>query len=223
MLEKNNLKHNFKNFLTKKIFSEIYYNKFYIRNSFLDTGSNLYNFKKNVLQGHSVCKNIYIYSHIYNNKFTFNSFLNKKSLHSKFFFKNFYKGLLTFKKKKFFFILLKPTKGGFISYFSGIVGFIPKNNILFLVRKIVFKLKTALFFSLSYNFIKINLLLKSLRFSGEQIKIKLFQYYKKRNFSGAKKFKFRKLFFNSLFLLKKKIKVHHEIKKFKKKYKTTVI
>lgn len=220
MCNDNKLKQRFDSLLIKKIFSEMYYEKFYIRNETLDSSTHLYNFKKNKKLAFSICKNIYTYSHIYNNKFTFNSFLNKKVIQSKNHIDNFYNILSILKCRKLFFFLLKPIKGGFCLYFSGFVGFIPKNNIWFLIQKLFLKVKTKSFFILLYKFLIVDKTLKCLRLFMGVAKIKILQLYKKRNFSSVKKLSFRKLFSNSVFLFKNN-KLSYEIKNSKKKYKTS--
>ena len=219
MFNYKNLKQKFDTFLVQKIFSEHYYNKCYIRNEFLDTSTNFYNYKQNTKAGFSVNRSIYTYSHIYNNKFTFNSFLNKEIQHCTSYINNYCKALLTLKSKKknFSFFLLKPKKGGFYSYYSGIVGFIPTSNVKLLIYKLLSKLKIKDFLTLVYTFTDFNKTLNCFRFFLYNIRVKLLRFYKKRHFSNAKRVIYRKILSNSIFLLKT-TKIRYELKKFKKKY-----
>ena len=205
MFRKKNLKQNFQDFLIKKIFSETYYAKYYIRNNFLDASDYLYNFKKTNKHGFSLYSTIYTYSHINNNKFTFNSFLVRRNLNSKFFLKNFYNNLVTLTNKKSFFILLKPKVGGFSCYFSGFIGSLPKNNIIFLKKIVFLGGRSILLFDLIYNLIKINKFLKCFRFYIQIIKIKIKLFCKRNNFSSVKKSFLRKLSIITTFLFKKKM------------------
>ena len=205
MIIKNNLKQDFSKTAIKKIFSENYYQKYFIRKNILDNNNNLYNYKKNKDLGFSVFSSIYVYSHIYNNKFTFKSFLNKKNVSSQEYLYNFYNTLIGFKNKRNYFYLLNPIRGGFFSYFSGYTGFVPGNNIFFFVQKFLLKKKNKIFFILKFTLTAILKIKKYLRFNSNQIKFKPILYSKKKNFSKAKinkKFSYRSRF-KSVFLIKK--------------------
>lgn len=219
MFNYKNLKQKFDTFLIQRIFSQHYYDKCYVRNEFLDTDINFYNYKQNTKKGFSVNRSIYTYSHIYNKKFTFNSFLNKETRHSKNYVNNYWSSLFTlkFNKRGFLFFLLRPKKGGFYSYHSGVVGFIPTSHVKLLVYKLLSKLKIKDFLALLCNFDGINKTLNCFRFFLYNIKIKLLRFYKKRHFSRAKRVIYRKTLSNSIFLIKN-AKIHYEFKKSKKKY-----
>lgn len=220
MFDLKNLKQKFDNLLVQKIFSKYYYDKYYIRNEFLDTDDNFYTFNSASKQGFSICKRVFIYSHIYNNKFTFKSFLNKEIVKPKTYLKDYYNTLTTLKsnKKEFLFFLLKPQKGGYYSYYSGIIGFIPTSNVKIVAQKLFLNLKRKSFFIFFIsNIYNINKTIKCFRFLLYNIKIKLLKLYKKRNFSSIKRVRHRKFSFNSIFLLKDN-NFHYEIQEFKKKY-----
>lgn len=205
MLIKNNLKQDFSKTLTKKIFSENSYQKYYIRKNIIDNNNELHNYKKNKYLGFSVFSSIYVYSHIYNNKFTFKSFLNKKNLSSQHHLCNFYNTLVSLKYKKKFFYLLKPVKGGFLSYFSGHTGFVPANNIFFFVQKLLSKTKNKIFFMSHFIIVSFSQIKKNLRIFLTHIKLKPVSYYKRKNFSksSVRKKGFDGLRLKSVFLLKK--------------------
>ncbi len=205
MLIKNNLKQDFSNTAIKKIFSDNYYQKYFIRKNILDNSNNLYNYKKNKALGFSAFSSIYVYSHVYNNKFTFKSFLSKKNVSSQNYLYNFYNTLVSFKNKTKYFYLLKPIKGGFLSHFSGYTGFVPGNNLFFFVQKFLSKTKNRLFFMLNFTSAAIFKIKRHLRVNLSQIKFKPILYNKKKNFSKAKinkKISYR-LRFKSVFLIKK--------------------
>ena len=213
MINKKNLKQRFENFLTKKHFAENYYQKIYVRKNFIDTNSFLYNYKKNLETGFSKVFKILTYSHVHNNKFTFNSFLNKKNIKNKLLITNFYSSLITIKKQnKNFFFLLKPLAGGFRAYFSGMIGFIPLSNILFFVKILSSKIKRDHFFILVYSFLNISKTFKSFRVCTDFIKLKVILCSKKKNFSFVKKTTPRRFLLNSLFLFKKSIDTQKKIK-----------
>jgi hypothetical protein len=219
MFNHKNLKQKFDNFLVQKIFSQHYYDKCYLRNEFLDTNSTFYNYKQNTKLGFSINRRIYTYSHIHNGKFTFNSFLNKEIGYSTSYIDKYYNTLFTLKsnKKSFSFFLLRPIKGGFYSYHSGIVGFIPTSHVKLLVHKLLSRLQIKDFITLLYNFNGTNGTLNCFRFFLYKVKIKLLRFYKKRHFSHVKRVIYRKTLSNSVFLLKN-TKKHYELKKFKKRY-----
>lgn len=215
MFNPKNLKQKFDTFLIQKIFSEHYYDKFYIRNELLDTNSHFYNYRKNTKVGFSVNQSIYTYSHIYNNKFTFNSFLNKEIKHSRSYIDNYYKTLLTLtsNKKSLLFFLLRPQKGGFYSYHSGMVGFIPAGNIKLLIYNLLSRLRIKDFLTLMYTLSNVSKTLNCFRLFLYNVKVKLLRFYKKRHFSCIKRGIYSKILSNSIFLFKTN-KIRYEPKKF---------
>lgn len=159
--------------IEKKIFSNIIYPKYLIRKQvnneflFFDNNNNFNSFylpnKTQNLIGFSFLKPRFFFKHNYLHLLTFQSFLNKQVFFSSKFSVLFYQKLkiLSKKKTKKVMYLLKPVKGGFISYFSGFLGFLPRKNQFFSVNKVFKRLKKKLlvfhsnsFFLLGYNNLK---------------------------------------------------------------------
>ena len=157
---------NTENILEKKILNQSIYYKFIIRNinnenfiiieneSYISTIKNLTTFlriknkKKFDVLGFTINKVYYHFQSIYMKKFKFEFLFNKRTKKTSL---NLYYNKLNFniKKKKILLILYK-NKGGYICYYSGIIGFIKNKSIfkLFKCTKDKLKRKNIIFASI---------------------------------------------------------------------------
>jgi hypothetical protein len=119
------------------------------------------------------------------------------------------------------FIVLKPIKGGFAAYSSGVVGFLPKSHgLFFLKRALDFVIEDTLSTRKLNNlgFLDNNYLFKTkyfvLRLPFESGKITIYARYKKNNFSAVAKRKKRNFLndYNFIFLSQKIEKNSNKIK-----------
>jgi hypothetical protein len=139
---------NWENLYNKKLLNTNYYNKFLIRSSLLnnnnfniiDNDSNFFNSStlklKNFIfsthtniEGCSINGKNIMYTNKFNNALKFKSFAKNVKVKNFSYVNSFY-NLLKLKKTKQnnFLFLLKPVKGGFTCYSSGIVGFLPRSH-----------------------------------------------------------------------------------------------
>ena len=178
---------NWDTFQDKKLLSKNLYNKFLVRSSLLenknfnivDGDSSFFNFpssklkkslffNNNKLEGSSFVGENIIYTNKLNNSLKFKSFSGNIKTKN-FSYINSFRNLIKSKKTKTenSLLILKPVKGGFICYSSGVVGFLPRSHAITSFLTIFFSLsgineKRKLLERLNYslsdkNFLKSNM------------------------------------------------------------------
>ena len=141
--------------VVKKILNKNLYEKSYIRGSLMDSktiqlvdnNATFYNlipqsvskfFNKNVSEGSSLNAETFFYKNRLNSSLKFRSFM-LNSIKYENFIDSFYKSLKTFevgiKSSYPSLLVLKPVKGGFVCYSSGICGFLPRSHGVYFITK----------------------------------------------------------------------------------------
>ncbi len=214
--------------VNKKCITKEVYGKYLVRSSLMDL-KNL-----NILDNNSLflnISNITLNKNKLNEGFSFNAknFLYKNRKNSALRFNSFFSGLTaqeniikslyeSLKSLKVTdkilnsIIILKPVKGGFACYSSGIVGFLPRSHgIFFMIRALLFLIKDI---SFDRKLLNINFLSNYFNFSKkffvmrlpfELGKITIYSRFKKNNFSSTSRRKKKEFLndYNFVFLSQK--------------------
>lgn len=226
------------NIVTKKILNKDIYGKYFVRSNLndlknihvLDNNNALFNVpsttykslyqNSSISEGSSLNVKNFLYKNNKNNVLRFKSYLSsfivEKNLLNSFFYS--LKSLKNSEQISNSLIVLRPVKGGFSCYSSGIVGFLPRSHGNFFFLRAMFfvleeedKITNLKFLSSSLDF---NKKFFVLRLPFEMGKITIYSRFKRNNFSLSSRRKKKEFLndYNFVFLSQRIEKKYHNKK-----------